>query len=50
MWMVTVVQRGPSDGSWQVVQHAASRVLSDAKWKYSQIELEMLAADFECIK
>ena len=45
----TLVQRGPGDNDWRVVQYA-SRSLSDAERKYSQIELEMLAADFTCKK
>ena len=45
----TLVQLQSSDESWWVVQYV-SRVLSDAERNYSQIELEMLAADFSCRK
>ena len=45
----TLVQRESSDESCQVVQYA-SRALSDAERNYSQIELEMIAADFVCRK
>ena len=45
----TLVQRESSDNSWRVVQYA-SRALSDAERNYSQIELEMLTADFACRK
>ena len=45
----TLVQRKSSDKGWRVVQYAI-RALSDAERNYSQIELEMLAADFACRK
>ncbi|KAK2557546.1 Retrovirus-related Pol polyprotein from transposon 17.6 [Acropora cervicornis] len=45
----TLVQRESSDKGWRVVQYA-SRALSDAERNYSQIELEMLAADYACRK
>ena len=45
----TLIQRSPNDVHWRVVQYA-SRVLSDAERRYSQIELETLAADFACRK
>ena len=45
----TLVQRGPGVDDWRVMQYA-SRSLSGAQRKYSQIELEMLAADFACKK
>ena len=41
----TLVQRGPNEDHWRGVQYA-SRALSDAERRYSQIELETLAADF----
>ena len=41
----TLVQRSPNEDHWRVVQYA-SRALSDAERRYSQIELETLAADF----
>jgi len=44
-----LVQRESSDKSWQVVQYG-SKALSDAEQDYSQIELEMLAADLVCRK
>ena len=45
----TLVQRSPNEDYWRVVQYA-SRALSDAEWRYSQIELETLAVDFACRK
>ena len=45
----TLVQRSPNEDHWRVVQYA-SRALSDAERRYSQIELETLAADFACRK
>lgn len=45
----TLVQRESSDKGWRAVQYA-NRALSDAERNYSQIELEMLAADFACRK
>ena len=45
----TLVQRSPNADHWRVVQYA-SRALSDAEQRYSQIELETLAADFACRK
>ena len=45
----TLVQRGPNEDHWRVVQYAR-RALSDAERRYSQIELEPLAADFACRK
>ena len=43
----TLVQRSPNEDHWRVVQYV-SRALSDAERRYSQIELETLAADFAC--
>ena len=45
----TLVQRSPNEDYWRVVQYA-SRALSDAERRYSQIELETMAADFACRK
>ena len=45
----TLVQRSPNEDHWRVVQYA-SRALSDAERRYSQIELETLAGDFACRK
>ena len=45
----TLVQRSQNEEHWRVVQYA-SRALSDAEPRYSQIELETLAADFACRK
>ena len=45
----TLVQRSPNEEHWRVVQYA-SRAPSDAERRYSQIELETLAADFACRK
>ena len=45
----TLVQKRINDEDWQVVQYA-SRSLSSAESRYSQIELEMLAVDFGCKK
>ena len=39
----------PNEDHWGVVQYAR-RALSDAERRYSQIELETLAADFACRK
>ena len=41
----TLVQRSPNEDHWRVLQYA-SRALSDGERRYSQIELETLAADF----
>ena len=45
----TLVQRGPRDDNWRVIQYA-SRTLSETERNYSQIELEMLPADLACRK
>ena len=45
----TLVQCGPKDDNWWVVQYG-SRALSQIEQNYSQTELEMLAADFTCRK
>ena len=45
----TLVQRQSSDKGWRVVQYA-SRARLDVARNHSQIELEMLAADFACRK
>ena len=45
----TLVQCSPNEDHWRVIQYA-SRVLSDAEQRYSQIKLETLATDFACRK
>lgn len=44
-----MVQHSPNEDNWRVAQYAG-RALSDVEQRYSQIELEMLAADFACRK
>ena len=46
---VTLVQHSWNENHWRVVGYT-SRALSDAEQRYSQIELETLAADFACRK
>ena len=45
----TLTQRKPGEQCWQVGQYA-SRSLTDPEKRYSQIELEALAGDFDCKK
>ena len=47
--LATLVQCAPSDDKWRGVQYAR-RTLTDTERNYSQIELEMLTADFGCRK